>query len=404
MGFLRPEMSFAEQQRLVESLVRRSLAFTAPVVTRPVSAATVIWRNLQGLLFRDDGPLWYRGTSLHPASQEERVTTRILDRLGARAVVVGHTPRHTGRISVRLDGRVILADTGMLASQYKGRASALVRENGALSTLYPGEGVTPLPTTLPGLGRAIAIADGEIEEVLRTAELVEVEEVGSGSTRPQRIVLSRGDQPCRAIFKTVEVAGDRSLPADRHQHEVAAYRLDRLLELGMVPPTVRRQIGGKSGSLQLWIEDAISELHRRDEGMEPEAGRRFAEQLALATVFDVLIHNTDRDPTNILVTPRDWEVHLIDHSRAFGSSTERPPHLEAAELRFDDRLAGRLEALDSADLRRLLGDLLSDAQIEAVLGRRDRILGDWRAPLRAGSGDPSAAAGSGAALLDARER
>ena len=91
-------------------------------------------------------------------------------------------------------------------------------------------------------------------------------------------------------------------------------------------------------------------------------------------VFDALIQNIDRDPSNILITTRDWRVHLIDHSRAFGSSLSRPARLADERLLVDEELAAALKRLDRKSLRRSLGKLLENDRIDAILARRDAIL------------------------------
>jgi len=62
----------------------------------------------------------------------------ILRRLGARAVVLGHTPIASGQITTRFGGRVVLIDTGMLGGENypKGIASALEMRDGALAAIY----------------------------------------------------------------------------------------------------------------------------------------------------------------------------------------------------------------------------------------------------------------------------
>ena len=64
---------------------------------------------------------------------------------------------------------------------------------------------------------------------------------------------------------------------------------------------------------------------------------------------------------------------LIDHSSAFPTSTELPAGLRAA-TDIPAALAAALEGLDRGALTDLLGELISDRQIEALLARRDAIL------------------------------
>ena len=91
---------------------------------------------LQSLSGREDGPLWYRGLAREDEATLAPKVDEVLRVLGARAVVVGHTPRETGRIEVRLGGRVVLIDVGMLPA-YGGHLAALEITPGGMTALYP---------------------------------------------------------------------------------------------------------------------------------------------------------------------------------------------------------------------------------------------------------------------------
>ena len=79
----------------------------------------------------------------------------MLTRLGARYVVIGHTPVARAVIEPQLASRVFAIDTGMLPEEYKGRASALEIKAGRMTALY-ADGTseelappTPLPVRVP---------------------------------------------------------------------------------------------------------------------------------------------------------------------------------------------------------------------------------------------------------------
>jgi hypothetical protein len=107
-------------------------------------------------LIAGEGPLWYRGLATLPEDGEPAVAA-LLARFGASRFVVGHTPQLPGRINVRLGGRVVLLDTGMLASVYKGgQPSALEIQNGRLTAIY-ASGREPLATG-PAPGSRVSVA------------------------------------------------------------------------------------------------------------------------------------------------------------------------------------------------------------------------------------------------------
>ena len=86
----------------------------------------------------ESGPLWYRGLALQPEEEVAPILPAILDQMKARAIVMGHSTVLPGRIVARLDGQIILIDTGMVGGEfYKGGIpSALEWSGGTLTAIY----------------------------------------------------------------------------------------------------------------------------------------------------------------------------------------------------------------------------------------------------------------------------
>ena len=128
-----------------------------------------------------------------------------------------------------------------------------------------------------------------------------------------------------AVFRTVAVE-DRNQQGpggkfyrnfrDNFAFECAAYELAQALGIKRVPPAVPRVLDGKEGSLQAWVENAMTEAKRQEKGEDPPDVLRWAHVQAEKMVFDALINNTDRNTGNELID-RDWNVWWIDHTRAF---------------------------------------------------------------------------------------
>jgi hypothetical protein len=190
LGVLGPQMSYAEQVVAVNQLAHDRAAARSTEPKESVELARTMFELGDGLVFRPDGPLWYRGTSLNPDAEERPLVDEVLAHLGAASVVVGHTPSHTTRVVTRFDDRVVMADTGMLASHYEGRPSAVEIRNGQLLAVYPGEGERVVAAQRWELTGDRFSGDADLEEFLRTAQVVWKEEVGSGSTRPLQIGLA----------------------------------------------------------------------------------------------------------------------------------------------------------------------------------------------------------------------
>jgi hypothetical protein len=90
-------------------------------------------------LLTPSGPLWYRGLATAPESERPALDS-LLRRHKAERFIVGHTPQLPGRVNTRFDGRVVLADTGMLSGFYRGgRPSAVEIQGGRLTAIYPSE-------------------------------------------------------------------------------------------------------------------------------------------------------------------------------------------------------------------------------------------------------------------------
>jgi len=86
-----------------------------------------------------EGPLWYRGWAQNPEEEFGSHLERVLKRFKARYLVLGHTIHGSKRITPRFNGRIFLIDTGMLASHFQGRPSALEISGGNFKGLYVDE-------------------------------------------------------------------------------------------------------------------------------------------------------------------------------------------------------------------------------------------------------------------------
>ena len=159
---------------------------------------------------------------------------------------------------------------------------------------------------------------------------------------------------------------------DSWKTDVAAYELDKMIGLGMVPTTVERRHRGDRGSMQWWVDNTMSELDRVEDGIAPPDPQAWSEMVYKMRLFDSLIYNVDRQTRNMLVT-EDWRIVLIDHSRSFRTTAElrKPDQM----TRFSKSLLENIAKLDEEALKERLGNYLTVYQIRAILERRDLILG-----------------------------
>lgn len=346
------------------------------VLTEVRDAARVFVETADDPLLGARGPLWYRGSSLEDERIERRMLERSLDLIGATAMVVAHSYTGGNRITSRFHGRLYRLDHGILQSE---RPLALVVERNEALVLDPFTLAKTRPIReLPPGGVAVretpAISDPALERFLSGARVVDSFDLERGSTRPRLLRLVRNGDERRGIYKTVEeLDPSAGRDIDRYQHEVAAYRLDRMIGLGMVPVTVLRMIDGEHGSLQLWIEEAVDQETTADYRLSLGDAETTAAQLASGAIWDALIGNHHRRPTDILMLVSGKSVHVIDHSKAFSTSSALPP-TETTPLAVPADLAAALRALDRRSLIAEMGELLSEHQIDALLERRERIL------------------------------
>jgi hypothetical protein len=220
------------------------------------------------------------------------------------------------------------------------------------------------------------------EEFLRKAKVVSSENLGEGVTKPKKFLLRRGTDESNGVWKSPSAIDAGKF--DKWECEIAAYRLDKLLGLGMIPPTVERRFRGRLGSLQLWVTLEISELKRKENNIPipPEYQEQLTKTLYIQRAFDSLIANSDRTLQNLQYT-KDWRVILFDHSRSFRSTGEHTKRLiygkygmrpERPFLQLPRTFVDRIRSLTFDKIRRAVEFYLTYDEIEAVLKRRDLII------------------------------
>lgn len=231
-----------------------------------------------------------------------------------------------------------------------------------------------LSAELPWTDTADAIA-----AYIRTAEVARVEDMPVGVTKPRRAILTPGGPIGSVVVKDLR-PGRRDGYWESYRSEIAAYELDRLLELNMVPPTVEKRVNGNIVSAQMFVEHCVwlKEL----KGQEPPDVRAWNRQVHRQRVFDNLIANIDRNAGNLLVlrTP-GWHLVLVDHSRCFTSTKKFPFEMK----QIDRPLFEHLKALDRPTLDARMGRLLVDG-VSPLLERRDAIVRHFE-QLAAAKGD-----------------
>ncbi len=377
------------------------------------------------LLSDESGPVWYRGAARWHDPDDEPQLRQVLKAFGVRRMVVGHTPT-PGQIQARFGGQLFLIDTAMVyGPEVGGRGSALELNGGSAVAIYAdgreilieepvateatnghdhdsegageetaavessngqeAETAAAAPPAADGVGwldpdrNPLPLrTDEEILEFLREARIVSSEEVGSGVTHPEKLLLERDGVRAHAIFHDINVEKQRQRLAggkvvmffrDSYANNVAAFELSRELGLHNVPPAVVRSYRGRDGSVQMWIEGGQDEAKRRLIGFTPPGNWRLTWDDMW--VFDNLINNIDRNQGNILYDS-GWRLWFIDHTRAFGRGRQLPEPKRVK--RVSRRLWQALHDLEEERLSEVLRPYLGPYEIAGLMARCDALI------------------------------
>ncbi|NNC57160.1 MAG: hypothetical protein HKO12_06345 [Woeseiaceae bacterium] len=316
-------------------------------------------------LFDSDGPLWYRGSVSCGGLIEEHRLNAALAALGADRVVVGHTPTPNRQVLQRFDGRLVEIDTGMLNFYYGGSGNALILEGDSVTVAsQSGEGLTaPISHPRSVGARPGMMSPEDLQRLLEQGDILSVETELSGKTF---VKVGDGRHTVTAIFKKRQSRG--VYPS------TAAYRLDRLLELDMVPVTAVREVSGAPGSLQFLSDQRMDEMQRSAAGRGGGATCPLSDQWEAMYVFDVLIYNEGRTLQRMLYDTGNWRLMLSEHEYAFANKKGRPKHLAAVPLAITEGWKQALAKLTNEVLQENLGDVLDRRRLKALTVRRDQLL------------------------------
>jgi hypothetical protein len=249
--------------------------------------------------------------------------------------------------------------------------------------LSSAQTVAPAPASMPELSVA------QIKAFLKNARVVRTRDTDKGVTAPKRMTLSDGTITHDAVFQAID---DRQMVArlgggarqattelnfvDSYKYNIAAYEIATLLGLDhMMPVYVERRIGGQIGSISWFVPTLMDESDRLKKKVQPPNAADWNYQMYRMRVFSALVRDTDRNLTNVLITP-DWKVMMIDFSRAFRLQAEL---LHPKDLgRIDRVLFARLEALTKDRVKQATRDFLVPREIDTMMERRDLLVAHFK--------------------------
>lgn len=359
-GFLSPVENFYYHAALLEPL-----ASEGSLSDKLGDAVNTVIKLSDSDIHSSDGPLWYRGNvGCGPLSEIDKLDAA-LQAIGARRVVIGHTPTVTRRVLERLDGRVLEIDTGMLTAAYRGSGNALVVNGDSLQVFNEsGAESSPVPHPRRVGSRGDSVTADDLAAALATGAIT-----GTIKDPDGRIIVSvaTADGSISAVF--TENPKDRGFVP-----ELAAYKLDRLLSLDMVPVTVPREIDGDPGSLQFLPQEVRNESQRVEGREGGSAWCPLPDQWSAMYVFDALTYNPGRRPEAMVYDTGDWQLMLVDNEASFANKRGRPAWLKSVDLQLGDAWVRALQSIDDATLEENLADVLDKKRLSALGKRRDELL------------------------------
>jgi hypothetical protein len=225
---------------------------------------------------------------------------------------------------------------------------------------------------------SLPMTRAEKEEFLSKASIVDEGDTSTGS-KFWRVTLDDGKRKHDAA---IEASTSRDASPRNYRFNVAAYELDKALDLNFVVPAVERTIKGQPAAFTWWVDDVLmNEQSRRGQKIEPPDPDRWNKQMQVVRVFDELIANAYRKVSpafylssiwdNLLIT-KEWRIWLVDHTRTFGTSRqlENPDSL----AQCDRTLLAKLRELNREATTQRLGKYLASEQLDSLEARRELLV------------------------------
>jgi hypothetical protein len=251
--------------------------------------------------------------------------------------------------------------------------------------------VVPAPTYAQAVAAAPApqLTVEQMKIFLKNAKVIRSRTTSKGVTAPKRLTLSDGAITHDAVFQAVD---DKQMVAklngrgrgettelnfvDSYRYNLAAYAVAGVLGLDhMMPVHVERRWSGQIGSISWFVPSIMDESERLKNKVQPPNPTDWNHQMYRMRVFTALTRDTDRNLTNVLITP-DWKVVMIDFSRAFRL---QPELMYGKDLgRIDRKLMAKLEALDGDEVKKTVGDWLTSGEMDAMMKRRDLLVAHFK--------------------------
>lgn len=247
------------------------------------------------------------------------------------------------------------------------------------SAQAPAPPMPPVPAPAPP-DKPAPLSDADTEQFLLKGEVLKSRGAGKGITGSLRATL-RHEALTHDVHVQIIDESKREFRSkdgtefnfrDTWTFNVAAYRIDRLIGLGLVPVSVERRWRSTPAAYTWWLDDVMmDEGDRLKKKISPPDLQRWNASMQMVRLFDQLIANTDRNLGNLMIT-NDWEIWAIDHTRAFRTlgTLKTPGNIS----RCDRQIFARLKQIDKTSVKNAVGSYLQTYEIDSLLKRRDQIV------------------------------
>ena len=243
--------------------------------------------------------------------------------------------------------------------------------------------------TVAPAAAAPELSVAQIKDFLHNAKIIRSKQTSKGVTAPKRVTLSDGTLTHDAVFQAID---DRQMVmklggggrqettelnfVDSYKYNIAAYEIAALLGIDhMMPVYVERRWNGQTGSISWFVPTLMDESDRLKKKVEPPNPTAWNQQMYRMRAFSSLVRDTDRNLTNVLVTP-EWKVMMIDFTRAFRLQPELQ-HLKDLQ-KIDRELLAKLTTLDREQVRKVTSDFLTKSELDAMMQRRDMLVAHFK--------------------------
>jgi len=227
------------------------------------------------------------------------------------------------------------------------------------------------------------LSEEQTKTFLKTAEVIARKNTPKGVTSPYRLTLSDGNVTHDAAFNYINESRQRIQFSDgrtevnfkdSYKYDIAAYELAKLLGLGdMMPVTVERKWHGMTGAISWWLPVKMDEATRLKQKIEPPDPEAWNRRMYKKRIFAELVYDTDINLTNALISA-DWQLWMIDFTRAFRVYSDLREKANITGSKCERHLLERLRNLGRDELTRNTKGYLTNAEIDGVMARRDKIV------------------------------